>query len=213
MTRTKALSNKNSLSEIEENILSNYLKFESAFSCDTDVSVKQNARATTPNKSINDFLSRFGGQSFNKGIYRVFSPSDISRWNEIVTDMFPVFLNKINVFGYDWLGRVFAVMYDNIQSEEEILLFEPGTGEVLEIPCDISTFHNDEIINSSDACLAQSFFSLWLEKNYQLLKMNQCAGYKKMLFLGGEDIVENLEVSDMDVYWTICCQVLALQQD
>jgi hypothetical protein len=27
------------------------------------------------------------------------------------------------------------------------------------------------------------------------------------LFLGGQDVVENLEVSDLEVYWSICGQL------
>jgi len=33
-------------------------------------------------------------------------------------------------------------------------------------------------------------------------------GYRKPLFLGGSDEVENLEVSDLDVYWHIMGQII-----
>jgi hypothetical protein len=32
-------------------------------------------------------------------------------------------------------------------------------------------------------------------------------GYRVPLFLGGSDTLENLEVTDLDVYWTICGQL------
>lgn len=42
------------------------------------------------------------------------------------------------------------------------------------------------------------------------LKYNECAGYKIPLFLNGDDIVDNLEVSDMEVYWEIMMPLINL---
>jgi hypothetical protein len=36
-----------------------------------------------------------------------------------------------------------------------------------------------------------------------------CIGYKKPLFLGGVDWIENLETIDMDVYWTVTAPIIA----
>ena len=55
--------------------------------------------------------------------------------------MFPKFANIIKVFGYDWLGRHFAIDSRN----GTILLLEPGTGEVLSISVNFVDFHNTEI--------------------------------------------------------------------
>jgi hypothetical protein len=189
-------------------MFSKYSKFEKTFTVDKDISISQNSILSTSNEAINNLLKKFGGKSFNKGIYRLFASSDIVKWNEIVTNMFPSFRNKIMVFGYDWLGRIFAATYKNVpKKNEQVILFEPGTGEALEIPCNLLEFHNDEIVTYANACLSQTFFDSWFETNPQILRRDQCVGYGKMLFLGGEDIVENLEIIDMDVYWSICSQV------
>ncbi|MEU0792390.1 T6SS immunity protein Tdi1 domain-containing protein [Amycolatopsis sp. NPDC005961] len=34
-----------------------------------------------------------------------------------------------------------------------------------------------------------------------------CAGYQVPLFLGGADVVENLEEFDLEVYWSLCAQM------
>jgi hypothetical protein len=32
-------------------------------------------------------------------------------------------------------------------------------------------------------------------------------GYGVPLFLGGQDVVDNLELTDLDVYWSVCGQL------
>ena len=43
----------------------------------------------------------------------------------------------------------------------KILLFEPGTGEVLNIPVDFVLFHDEEIADYSGDSLASDFFEEW----------------------------------------------------
>lgn len=139
------------------------------------------------------------------GMYRVFNIREIDTWNKIVEDAFPAFKNKIKVFAYDWLGRVFALK----KEANTVLLFEPGTGDVLDIPVDIIRFHNEEIADHHDASLASGFFEAWFKKNDKyVLSKKECVGYKVPLFLSGDDTLENLEVSDMEVYWGIMSSLL-----
>ena len=106
------------------------------------------------------------------------------------------------IFG---IARIFAIKKET----DTVLLFEPGTGEVLDIAVDIVEFHNVEIAEYNEASLASAFFEDWFEMNNNyVLKKNECAGYKVPLFLGGEDNENNLEVSDMEVYWGIMASLL-----
>ncbi|MBC7765263.1 MAG: DUF1851 domain-containing protein [Hyphomonadaceae bacterium] len=165
-----------------------------------------NKNSTDGNKEL---FKAFGGQSFNDGLYRIHDIDHIERWNSTITEAFPEFKGRISCFGYDWLGRQFALDNKRIEhGQQQILMFEPGTAEVLEIPCDIIQFHNEEIPIYHDACLASTFFKEWLSKNSNKLDINECIGYKTMLFLGGLDSIQNLEKSDMDVYWGICGQLI-----
>ena len=44
---------------------------------------------------------------------------------------FPEYSNKIQCFGYDWLGRHFALNLGKTNKNMcEVLMFEPGTAEV-----------------------------------------------------------------------------------
>lgn len=88
-------------------------------------------------------------------------------------------------------------------------MFEPGTGEVLEIPATFASLHDDELIDFGDSALATEFFAAWSARHPRSLPLRhgECVGYRVPLFLGGADTVENLEVIDMDVYWTVCGQL------
>jgi hypothetical protein len=160
-------------------------------------------------KVLDELIGTFGGCSFKKGIYRIHAFDDINTWNENVAQAFPDYNGKIVCFGYDWLGRQFAL--DRIALEngqDQVLMFEPGTAEVLSIPCSIENFHEEEIPQYHDSCLASDFFEEWILSNPAGLKNNECAGYKIMLFLGGADAIQNLEISDMHVYWSVCSQII-----
>ncbi len=106
-------------------------------------------------------------------------------------------------FGFDWLGRQFSLDAGGDAGDPEVVLFEPGTGQALEIPVPFSAFHDGELVENADAALALTSFRAWAG----VLRFDQCAGYGVPLFLGGADEFANLEVIDLDVYWTICGQL------
>ena len=154
-------------------------------------------------------LSEFGGSSFNGGLYRVVRVSDLDTWASRIGDAFPEFGGRVTCFGYDWLGRAFAVDIRRLEGGNPgVIMFEPGTGQALKILANIETFHDDELINFCEAALALEYFQRWQKLTGVTLAYNQCAGYKKPLFLGGVDDTENLEVSDIDVYWHLLGQLI-----
>lgn len=156
------------------------------------------------------FTREFAGASFDAGLYRVHDDRTGPQALTLIADAFPEFAQRVCPFGYDWLGRQFAVDSGRVVGgQPQVLLLEPGTGEALEIPVSLSVFHDEELIDHLDAALASDFFASWSDSNADSLPLfrHQCVGYKVTLFLGGEDAVENLEVSDIDVYWSICGQL------
>ncbi|OLL31498.1 hypothetical protein BTH42_11190 [Burkholderia sp. SRS-W-2-2016] len=68
--------------------------------------------------------------------------------------------------------------------------------------CDIESFHDQELVDYEDAALAEAFFGEWIRRGGPGPSNSQCVGYKRPLLLGGVDAVENLELIDLDVYWT-----------
>jgi len=87
-------------------------------------------------------------------------------------------------------------------------MLEPGTGEALEIPCNLLTFHDDELIHHAEEALAAGFYAQWLDEGGAMPRYDQCVGYKRPLYLGGNDGVENVELSDLDVHWSLSGQLI-----
>jgi Domain of unknown function (DUF1851) len=144
------------------------------------------------------------------GAYREHLPKDVTRYTELAVDAFPEFRNRIECFGADWLGRQFAIDHDRIvDGAPQVLMLEPGTGEALEVPVSQDAFHEKELLQEPDAAAAYPFFKQWLQSGGARPKYNECVGYKRPLYLGGADDLSNLELGDIDVYWTISSQLLA----
>jgi hypothetical protein len=156
-----------------------------------------------------ELARRFAGCSFENGLYRIHDAVTGPQSASLIGDAFPRFSSRACPFGYDWLGRQFAADSGRREGGEPlVLLLEPGTGEALEIPFTFAAFH-EELAALQESALASSFFASWAGANPRCVPLSatQCAGYKIPLFLGGQDTVENLEVIDIDVYWSLSGQL------
>lgn len=154
--------------------------------------------------------ARFAGCSFESGLYRLHDATSGPLAASWIAEAFPEFASRACPFGYDWLGRQFAVDSGRQQGGQPlVLLLEPGTGEGLEIPLAFGALHDEELVEYRDAALASGFFDAWAQDHATALPLarGNCVGYRVPLFLGGRDTVDNLEVIDLDVYWTTCGQL------
>lgn len=187
-----------------------YDKFNKSFQLDNDLSeLNKSGSFSSPDSDLKELMNQLGGQSFNQGLYRIISPERIVYWNEMVALGYPNHKNKINCFGMDWLGRIFALSAGRlVENKSGIVLFEPGTAQVLNIPCNLESFHETGLRDYYDAALAASFHKEWLSKGGTVPNIRQCIGYKVPLYLGGGDNVSNLELSDLEVYWGIAAQLM-----
>ena len=148
-------------------------------------------------------------RTYLDGAYRLHRSEDVERFTSLAVEAFPTLAGRITCFGSDWAGNQFATDEDRlVKGERQILLLELGTGEALHIPAGLDTFHIVELIQQPDAVASVSFFKQWLAGGGQAPGYGQCVGYKKPLFLGGEDAVSNLEIVDFEVYWAIVAQIL-----
>ena len=158
------------------------------------------------------FIDGLGGRSFGNGVFKSFGRSDLSKWYDIVDcPLFSRLKGRFKVFGYDWRGRVFAVN----QSDDDcgnVILLNPGDLKFLYIGCPLLEFLNSEIPAYADACLDSEIYADWLASHPPVGPM-ECAGYRIPLFLGGEDSLENMEVSDMEVYWDMTDQLWEAVKD
>lgn len=163
---------------------------------------------------ITEFFASRSGGSFGKGIYRLFEVTEIPTWNDIVSHAFPGYQKRIMCFGFDWQGRVFALdAARKTEGQYEILLFEIGSGEIFQIPSNFLELHNREFIEFADDALGKSFYDEWLASGGEPPSHDECIGFEVPLFLGGEQDVENLSPTSMEVYWEISGQLLQQTAD
>ena len=153
---------------------------------------------------VQELLKAVGGLSFNGGLYRTHLLKDVPGWNATIATAWTETAAKVCCFGYDWLGRQFA-----LYGASTILQFNAGDPEFVEIPGDIEAFHNEVLPEMVEPALAVAFYEAWKESGGAVPKHDECIGYKKPLFLGGEDWIDNLELIDLDVYWTVTAPLIA----
>lgn len=157
---------------------------------------------------LHELLGEFGGASFGQGLYRIIATDDFSAWRDRLALGFPAFRHAVP-FGFDWLGRLFALDGHRLEDGEPgVIIVEPGTGEVLQVPVNIFSFHDGELVEYPGAALANDYFDAWIAEGNPALGPEECAGYKVPLFFGGVDDASNIERSDIDVYWHIMCQLI-----
>lgn len=145
-------------------------------------------------------MERFAGCSFNGGLYRLHSEQSGQVGQLLAEAAFPEYAERVRVFGMDWLGRQAAVDFARVANgQPQVVLLEPGTGEVLEIPVSFELFHDEEIVDYRNEALASDFFEEWRRSSGwdQPLRLDQCVGYALLLFLGGTDVLENLRTDGL----------------
>ncbi len=187
--------------------LSNFLKnFETT--ADAGNGAMDPAVLNVINADFTECIAQLGGKTFSNGLYRVVRGDRIRQATAAIEEAFPEYRGKIVAFGYDWLGRHFVLDYRRVENNEpHILMLEIGAGEAMQIPVGIGEFHQREIVEYADAALAREFFTQWRKLNPTDIVYQQCVGYKVPLFLGGRDTLDNLELSELQVYVSICAQL------
>jgi hypothetical protein len=167
---------------------------------------------TTP-RLFTEFLEEVACSSYSGGLLRFLLPGgtpSLKDWNGPSgwSREWPEWRSRFVVFGYDWLGRLLA--FDDRRrhvGEPMIGILEPGTGQLLEVPEPFAALIESELIDFSEAALAADFYRAWIDSGGRAPLPHECIGYRKPLFLGGEDAVTNLEVCDLEVYVSLCGQL------
>ncbi len=109
------------------------------------------------------FREKLGGESFLNGMYRLFRKDQLEKWTGIVEQAFPAYRGRIDVFGFDWFGQVYAID----KNSGTVLWLQPGTGDVFDIPDDFVAFHDVEIVENPENALVSRYYEYWFENNGQ----------------------------------------------
>jgi hypothetical protein len=156
-----------------------------------------------------EILGEWGGISFNSGLYRLHSEASSHAATAAIRSYLQDGWNDAIAFAFDWLGRNFVVSPHRWSDQNPLIhLVDVGEGSVFEVPMGIAEFHDVELTEHAEDTLAVDWFLEWrAAHNNMRLEFNQCVGYRKPLFLGGTDADENLEIADVEVYWSLMSQI------
>ena len=149
-----------------------------------------------------DIITQLGGKTYGKGLISFFAPEEIPLWTENIKEAFPWFQRAFRPFAYDWQGCVHTA-YITAGGNEVPVIFNVGTDEIHYAPCTLQDYLDKMIPAHVDGTLAAGFFKKWSRHSKQSLKRNECVSYRIPLDYGGKDVFDNMEISDMDVYWTV----------
>lgn len=174
--------------------------------------IATNALENTP--GYEELMRECAGATFNDGLYRLHTLEDRAKWDLLIAKMFPKRKGRFSTFGYDWMGRHFALDAARQENGQPLVaLFDPGFCEELEIPATFQLFHDPVLLEDSDAALLDALFELWLRAGNSGPGPKECVGYKVPLVLGGKDDSENLELTNMEVYWSLQTQIFEQTRD
>jgi hypothetical protein len=157
------------------------------------------------NSDIDAFFNECGGRSFENGLYRTHTASSSLSWNVLVTTFFPQYGSDLILFGFDWMGRQFGI---DLTRTVTIVMFDPSTAESFRVESGIAAFHNIDLLREEDDLLSKSNCLEIKEKlGIDELGFAECIGYKRPLFIGGEDSIDNYQKQNLEVYWEFNCQI------
>ncbi|WP_157856345.1 DUF1851 domain-containing protein [Actinacidiphila yeochonensis] len=155
-----------------------------------------------------ELMALGAGKSFGGGIVRIHDVDQSRRAAILIGEAFPEYRDRIVPFAKDWLGRQFAVPARNgTPIAGQILFIEPGSGDAFVIDATLVDLLDREMVEDPDTFLAADLFSEWRLGNSEQIAAEKCVGFKVPLFLGGQGAVDNLEVSDEEVYWSLFGQL------
>ena len=152
-----------------------------------------------------EVINLYGGMTINNGLYRIHTFESSLIWTKNIEDYFTDYKGLIIPFGFDWMGRQFCISKGNAQ---QLFMFDPSSGEDFELEQNVMLFHENDLVNDTDEMLSGDLFLEALNgSKASNLKYEECLTPKNSLLLGGEDILEEYEVTDLDVYWHIQGQI------
>ncbi|GGM83776.1 hypothetical protein GCM10011609_19740 [Lentzea pudingi] len=186
-------------------------RFTTAYPLDAGVaSPPTNIEPLRQVPGLAELVTTAAGLSFGDGILRVFTDDEARRAQGLANLMWPEWAPRFRPFAQDWTGRQYVL---DLRRGAMVMLLDPGAGSVHSLDGTIPDLLDEYALEDPDTFLAQDLFTLWRTLHPEREPAGTCVGFKRPLFLGGAGDVENLEVVDEEVYWSVHGQLWAKVKD
>lgn len=149
------------------------------------------------------FMRTCARTTFAEGALRFLAPDAVRRWNgpQGWGVHWRDWAGELGVVAIDWRGNLIGL--DRVRQREGhplIGIVDIGAAEYLEVPTTFEEFLESELIDSPDRAIASEMFRMWRQKGGASPAENECVGYVQPLFLGGDDSLTNMRITDLEVY-------------
>lgn len=163
---------------------------------------------------LNDPLAANGVLSlqlgvYNDGTYTLLPWAEAASLTELASLVFPIAAGKFTVFGVDWMGRLFATDTTELDQggSATVVCFDLAEPSSFTTDANFDDFHNHVAVERMNELLNMNQYREWIESRPPPSDGKQCVGYKVPLFLGGEDAVSNMDLSDRAVYLKLLAEL------
>jgi len=158
-------------------------------------------------RSVGDTFSKAGycGSSFNSGLVRFHDEASGTEVSTLAGDAFGSVARYVGFFAFDWLGRQIGLIDAEYGQAgmPETLIFDIGAGEIRGVGS-LEEFVERLSDGTIKQLLSEDALVTWKEANPgRTISFTECVGLIHPLFLGGQATLENLEICDISVYWTV----------
>lgn len=166
-------------------------------------------RSGTPVPSGGDpqldrLFSQWEGVTFRHGIYRVHTAESAATAKAMANEMFTGIDDSKFFFAVDWKGRQYCWSAD----VKSVFIYEPAYGEAFDPEMSVAEFHNRLLFEDDGELLCPGEFEQWRDASGVTdLPFDKCVGLTVPLFLGGAEDLDNLSMTDIEVYWSLTAQL------
>jgi len=156
-----------------------------------------------------EFMDKHAGATCLRGLYRVHNGQSGHVADAFVRKAFPNVAFS-TCFGFDWAGRQFAFNPNAVRiAGPDVIMFDPVEGRAYEMPFGFERLHDQFLFSQRDRMLKINQFAAWMQLDIapESLGVNSCVAHTVPLLEGGRDELDNLELADIEVTWSVLTQL------
>jgi hypothetical protein len=152
------------------------------------------------------------GRSFNQGVLRFHDATTGPNYRELCFAAFPELASidpDADVLAFDWHGRQYLTALPNGVGDVQVLIADIGAG-TLEILVGVVEFAAVLKMDNMRDFFDGQLYDQWrasVGRPGAGLAFTDCVEFTMPLYLGGAETVDNLQLIDLDVSWTIGAQL------
>lgn len=152
------------------------------------------------------FMSSQARASYEDGVFRILGPAtdpEIFAWNGAGgwQASWAAHANKLIVFAYDWLGRLYGLDGERMLRREPLVTrLDPGDGTLRLSDSTFAEFMFDELVHYGEQLLDSALYRHWIGSTGRALAGTEVVGYIAPLFNAGTNAFTNMSVQPLRAY-------------